>query len=341
MNDLPRTFTRCTSLAGLATLVVTCCSSGQTPQFNLANYRHTRTHELSVHEASAVTYNPDRGSLFVIGDEGDVIVEFTCFGTSVATVLLSGFDDTEGLAYVGGGRLAIAEERIQGVSLLAWPADPTPIVTIARSSLPRVTLGPNVGNVGIEGICLDPTSGRYVAVKEKSPQRLVDATIDFPAGTAKTTDLCPPGPLGLADLADIGVLSGVARLAGSPDRDNLLVLSQESARLVEVTRAGVVRSTFDLSGISATIEGVTIDADGVMYLVDETSRLYVLEPCRADFNHSGSPDVQDISDFLAAWFGRCGSEAGLPEGGATADMTGDGLGAQDLFAFIGAWFAGC
>jgi hypothetical protein len=27
--------------------------------------------------------------------------------------------------------------------------------------------------------------------------------------------------------------------------------------------------------------------------------------CRADFNLSGAPDVQDIFDFLNAWFAGC------------------------------------
>ncbi|HMN40444.1 MAG TPA: GC-type dockerin domain-anchored protein [Phycisphaerales bacterium] len=51
----------------------------------------------------------------------------------------------------------------------------------------------------------------------------------------------------------------------------------------------------------------------------------------ADFNASGGLEVQDIFDFLNAWF------AGDP----AADFNGGGLGVSDIFDFLNAWFAGC
>jgi hypothetical protein len=54
--------------------------------------------------------------------------------------------------------------------------------------------------------------------------------------------------------------------------------------------------------------------------------------CPPDFNCSGSVEVQDIFDFLDAWF------AGDP----SADFNGlDGVQIQDIFDFLNAWFAGC
>jgi hypothetical protein len=54
--------------------------------------------------------------------------------------------------------------------------------------------------------------------------------------------------------------------------------------------------------------------------------------CKADFNQSGQVSVQDIFDFLAAWF------AGSP----AADFNGaSGITVQDIFDFLTAWFAGC
>ena len=39
---------------------------------------------------------------------------------------------------------------------------------------------------------------------------------------------------------------------------------------------------------------------------DYLVRVSVVPDCRADFNNSGGPQsVQDIFDFLAAWFGGC------------------------------------
>ncbi len=54
--------------------------------------------------------------------------------------------------------------------------------------------------------------------------------------------------------------------------------------------------------------------------------------CAADSNGDGAPTVQDIFDFLAAWF------AGSP----SADFNGTGgIGVQDIFDFLATWFAGC
>jgi hypothetical protein len=54
--------------------------------------------------------------------------------------------------------------------------------------------------------------------------------------------------------------------------------------------------------------------------------------CPADFNHSGVASVQDIFDFLAAYF------AGDPR----ADFNASGvISVQDIFDFLAAYFAGC
>ena len=54
--------------------------------------------------------------------------------------------------------------------------------------------------------------------------------------------------------------------------------------------------------------------------------------CPADFNGNGSLSVQDIFDYLSAWF------AGNPN----ADFNGNGsLSVQDIFDFLVAWFGGC
>lgn len=54
--------------------------------------------------------------------------------------------------------------------------------------------------------------------------------------------------------------------------------------------------------------------------------------CPADFNQSGSLTVQDIFDFLAAYFG---GESGADFNGA------GGITVQDIFDYLAAYFAGC
>jgi hypothetical protein len=60
--------------------------------------------------------------------------------------------------------------------------------------------------------------------------------------------------------------------------------------------------------------------------------LYVGVLCPADFNRDQHVTVQDIFDFLDAWF------AGNPD----ADFNMDGAtNVQDIFDFLSAWFTGC
>ncbi|MBQ1765799.1 MAG: SdiA-regulated domain-containing protein, partial [Aquincola sp.] len=79
------------------------------------------------------------------------------------------------------------------------------------------------------------------------------------------TSLFTPN-LGVLDLSDVQVL---------PGSGNLLIFSQESSRLLEVSRSGMVLSSLDFSAISSSTEGVTITADGTIYLTDETPNVYV------------------------------------------------------------------
>lgn len=247
-------------------------------QFSLSNYSHTATYALpavAASEASAVTYNWDTGSLFVLGDEGDALVEVDTMGNQLSVMSLTGFGDTEGLTYIGGGEFVLAEERLQDLYKLTYSAGGS----VDRGSLPGASIGPTIGNTGIEGVSYDPRNGRYVMVKEKSPQAVYDTVAAFalPVGPdINPSGLFDPAGLGVADLSDVQVLATVPSLLGTASEDNLLIYSQESRLLMEVTRAGAVLSSFDFSAIAGDAEGVTIDAAGNIYIVGETPAMYVL-----------------------------------------------------------------
>src|SRR6185295_13701983 len=80
---------------------------------------------LLAQEASAVTYNWDTDTLFVVGDGGTSVVQVTKTGTLVNSMTLApgpspqgtDFYDTEGLTYVGGGKFVLVEERYRQANL--------------------------------------------------------------------------------------------------------------------------------------------------------------------------------------------------------------------------------
>lgn len=267
------------------TAALAACGSvlgGGISSLDLSNYQLTATYNLAgapffpaSSEASAVTYNWDTGTLFVLGDEGDALLEIGTDGSFISTMTLTGFADTEGLTYIGGGQFVIGEERLQDVFRFSYVAGGS----ADSSSMPRATIGPTVGNVGIEGFSYDPRNGRYVMVKEKTPQAIYDTAITFPSAVdINPTNLFDPAQLGVLDLSDVQVLATVPSLIGTADEDNLLIYSQESARLLEVTRTGTVLSSFSFAGIAGDAEGVTIDANGTIYVAGEAPAIYVLTP---------------------------------------------------------------
>ncbi|MBC7781677.1 MAG: SdiA-regulated domain-containing protein [Proteobacteria bacterium] len=259
---------------------------------DLSSYRLTRTMSIGASmlpngsESSAITYNSVARTLFVIDDEGVAISQFTTAGAFVNRMQLSGFGvaatgDPEGLTYIGNSQFVIAAER--ALTLYRVTFDPT--TTPDRLALPSVVLAvPPVGNIGIEGVSFDPRDGSFVTVKEKTPIQINRNVVTFSVpgvspGSAVVTSLFDPALLGpLDDLADVQVLSTVPGLSGTPAADQLLLLSQESRRLLHTTRSGQVLGSLDLTGIATSAEGVTIDENGVIYVTDETPNIYVFEP---------------------------------------------------------------
>ncbi|WP_187830015.1 SdiA-regulated domain-containing protein [Siccirubricoccus phaeus] len=240
-------------------------------------------------EVSAVTYNRDTDTLFVVGDGGTSIVQISKEGELIDSMTLAPggspqnteFYDPEGLAYIGNGMFVMTEERDRRAVLFTYEADGT----LTRDEAQTVTLGTNVGNIGLEGLTYDPLTNGYIFVKEADPEGIFQTTIDFDAGTASngsastenSTNLFDPGLLGLTDIADVFAFSNVALLTGTDEAEHLLVLSQEDGRIVEVDRDGNILSTLTIftdPGNPLALpdqqhEGLAMDDDGILYVVSE------------------------------------------------------------------------
>jgi uncharacterized protein YjiK len=278
-----------------AVLALSAATASATASINLGLYQLSGSYAIDSLggvglEASAVTWARDRGTLFIIGDEGLGVVEISTTGATVSSMRFSGWpsastnNDAEGLAYLGNGLLVVAEERLQDLFLFGY----VPGGSVNLALAPSVNLGPTVGNVGIEGISFDPRDGKLFAVKQDNPAQLRGGLASFSLGGGSFVEQISfsgaSSLFGLASLSDIATLGGVDALAGTPAADNLLILSLDSRRLIEIDRAGNTLSSLDLAGFTPqAIEGVTIDQFGTVYIVAEdsgtpNSRLLVLTP---------------------------------------------------------------
>ncbi|PZU99309.1 MAG: hypothetical protein DCE90_01985 [Pseudanabaena sp.] len=234
-------------------------------------------------EVSAVTYNKDTDTLFMVGDGGTAIVQVSKTGELINSMTLSAglFADPEGLAYIGNNQFVIADERVRTASLFTYAAN----TTLAAASVQTVDLGTNIGNVGIEGITFDPQTNGFIAVKEATPAGVFQTTIDFAGGTASngsastvnSTNLFDPALAGLGDFADVFALSNLSVLNGKPEFGNLLLISQESGKIVNIDRNGTISSSLTiipelnnpLSVADQQFEGIAVDNDGTLYVTSE------------------------------------------------------------------------
>jgi uncharacterized protein YjiK len=243
---------------------------------------------LLAQEASAVTYDWDTDTLFVVGDGGTSVVQVSKTGQLINSMTLAQgsspqgteFYDTEGITYVGSGKFVLVEERYRQVNLFTYVAG----ATLGRADVKTVKLGTTIGNIGIEGITNDPMTNGFIAVKEKEPEGIFQTGIDFTAGTAtngspttdNSTNLFDPALADTLDFSDVFALSNLSTLTG-PDTSHLLVISQESGKVINISRTGVVSSTLTISsdpGNPLSVpdqgdEGVTMDNDGKLYVVNE------------------------------------------------------------------------
>ncbi|HSH64704.1 MAG TPA: SdiA-regulated domain-containing protein, partial [Bacteroidia bacterium] len=213
---------------------------------------------LLAQEVSAVTYNWDTQTLFVVGDGGTSIVQVDKTGQLINSMTLATgsspqgteFYDTEGITYIGGGKFVMVEERDRQAVLFTYVAGST----LTRAATQTVKLGTTIGNVGLEGLCYDPMTGGFVFAKEKQPEGIFQSGIDFIAGTAtngsastvNSINLFDPALANLLDFADVFALSTLPALNGQPNYGNLLILSQESGKVVNIDRSGTISSSLTI-----------------------------------------------------------------------------------------------
>jgi uncharacterized protein YjiK/methionine-rich copper-binding protein CopC len=284
-----------TSTAPTSTAWTTPTFAFKDPQssFDLANYVQTGRYSLPVgtglnllaEEASAVTYNKDTDTLFVLGDGGTSIVQVSKKGVLIDSMVLAQdaakpqgtyFYDPEGLAYLGNGKFALVEERYRQVNEFTYVANTTlPANTLTAAGVRTVKLGTTIGNIGIEGVSYDPMTGGFIAVKESGPSGVFQTSLDFALGSASngsattvdSVNLFDPTKTGLSAHNDVFALSNILPNT-APDYSHIMILSAPDGKIVKMDRTGKLLGTL-VVGAAAQNEGMTMDAAGNIYVVSE------------------------------------------------------------------------
>ena len=234
--------------------------------------------------ASGLTYHAGRNTLFVVLDAPQRIVELGLDGSFKRKINHNKFDDTEGITWLAKNRFAVAEEaRGNIVELELEPKDGG--VSWKKARKLRADIKVNLTN-GLEGIAYDPLAKHFFVAREKRSPAVFKIIPPKPESDTPPTSI-------LMSLAGRG-LRDISGLHYDAKRERLLILSHESACVVETNKYGIETSRLLLhggkAGLSRTIfkaEGVALDKRSTLYIVSEPNLLYVfkkveLQPKKSD-----------------------------------------------------------
>jgi uncharacterized protein YjiK len=226
-------------------------------------------------DVSALTYDPDRRSLFTVTNQRAELIELSLAGKILRRMPLTGFGDAEAVEYISPGIYVISDERAQRL-FKVHVDDNTRWLDAADSEQLSLGLGLN-GNKGFEGLAYDSQGRRLFVAKERDPLRILEIT-GFPGDEQRlnlqvTDDQRRDRRLFVRDLSS---------LQFDERSGHLLALSDESRLVIELDLDGRPISTLSLlrgmHGLNRSVpqaEGLAMDEQGTLYLVSEPNLFYV------------------------------------------------------------------
>ena len=227
-------------------------------------------------DLSALTYDPQRRSLFSVTNKPARVVELSLDGQLKRIIELRGFGDPEAIEYIQPGIFVIADEREQRL-VKVFIDEHTRLLDANGLQQLALGLGRN-GNKGFEGLAWNSSSERLWVAKERDPVRIFEI-VGFPHVQREL-------PLSLEVNSDPRRDAGLfLRDLSSLDHDrstgHLLVLSDESRLILELDSQGTPVSSLSLlrgrHGLQRSVpqaEGLASDEQGNLYLVSEPNLFY-------------------------------------------------------------------
>lgn len=227
-------------------------------------------------DVSALTYDPDRNSLFTVTNQKAQLIELSLDGELLRRIDLHGFGDAEAVEYISKGLYVIADERRQRLIKVQVDDDTRELHADVKQQL-TLSLGSN-GNKGFEGLAYDVAGQRLFVAKERDPMRIFEIH-GFPHRD-------PDQPFAVHVLGDQQRDAGLfvrdlSSLQFDERSGHLLALSDESRLVLELNTEGKPISSLSLlagrSGLSRGVpqaEGIAMDRQGVLYLVSEPNLFY-------------------------------------------------------------------
>ncbi len=224
---------------------------------------------------SALTWNHDTGTLFVILNSPPTVLELSRTGDVLRRLPLVGFHDTEAIEYIGDNHYLIAEEQKQKLSIIEITAESRELHAGDEEPL-TLGVGP-AGNWGVEGLAWDRDNRVLYAAKERFPIHIYEIS-GFPQAPNTVRDIVVEQDVSRDRRLFVSDISG---LDYNHRLGHLLVLSDASRLLIEVDRNGRPVSALSLvfgNGLDGPVpqaEGVAMDDEETLFIVSEPNLFYI------------------------------------------------------------------
>lgn len=229
---------------------------------------------------SGLTYDPLQKRLLGVVNKPTAIVSLSMDGQLLATYPIKGTSDVNGIAWMGGNRIALVNGKRNRVVLTEIPTTPQAIdVTRAFALLLRFGEGEDA-NQGFNGLGYDLKRDRLYISKEHSPRELFRVSgLNY---------LQAPDSRGLRIenisywLDDVPFATDLSSVEVDPVNGRVYLLSEESQMIVQLDGdSGQGRGMLSLSpkGLKPMPrpEGIATDDAGNLYIVSEPNLFYRLK----------------------------------------------------------------
>ena len=233
---------------------------------------------------SALTYDPDRQTLFTVTNKRNELIELSLEGKVLRRIALHGFGDTEAIEYISRNVYVITDETHQRL-LRVELRDDTKELRAEDAQQLALALGRG-GNSGFEGLAYDSQGKRLFVAKERNPVHIYEVR-GFPYEQSQQ-------PVAVHVVEDLEhnrnlFVRDLSSLQYDERSGHLLALSDESRLVQELSADGEPISTLSLlrgmQGLRRGVpqaEGIAMDEQGTLYLVSEPNLFYVFRKREAE-----------------------------------------------------------
>lgn len=224
-----------------------------------------------VKEPSGIVFHPGRGTLFVVGDRGDV-AELSRDGKVLRKANIDGHN-FEGVTVGPNGRIFAIEEK---KTPIIYELDPDSLKVKAQYEVDTKLHGQRIigdeSNKSAEGLCYVPEQNAFYCVNQQPPRLVkLDVPLDKKDGKAKAKDVI--------ELSDI-IQHQASDITYDRASGHFLITESSGGKgegsVYELTMDGQLVGKTSIPGKRA--EGLALDGSGRAFIADDAGGVLRVDP---------------------------------------------------------------